>query len=236
MQEGTPSTTARRVATIRARMDRPVTTDGDDQIERLLVERFPVPDEGGLQEAIERRTTWFDSVTLRCIDGGIRQVVMVAAGYDCRALRFRSPGVRFIELDHPATQADKRRILAELGARCDDVAYAAADFTTDDIGAALAGAGHQPSAPTLFLAEGLLIYLPRDVILTLLRALRACAADGSRLAVSMSRAQSPAFYARVAAIGEHAHSTFTDESALELLEECGWTGDTSRTVVLATPA
>jgi len=34
--------------------------------------------------------------------------VILGAGYDDRALRFRSPGVRFFELDHPDTQADKR--------------------------------------------------------------------------------------------------------------------------------
>jgi len=218
---------------IRARMDRPVTLDGDAETERRLVERFPTSEVGGLREAIERRTTWFDTVTLRSIEAGIRQVVIAAAGYDCRALRFRTPGVRYIELDHPDTQADKRRILGDLGARTDDVGYAAADFTVDDIGAALADAGHDATAATLFVVEGLLIYLPRDVIVTLLRALRDRATDGSRLAVSMSREQSPAFYARVASLGEHAHSTFTDESALALLEECGWTGDTSRTVVLA---
>ena len=67
--------------------------------------------------------------------------MIVAAGYDCRALRFRTSGVRFIELDHPSTQADKRRILDDMSADVTDVAYAAADFTVDDVGAALAAAG-----------------------------------------------------------------------------------------------
>jgi methyltransferase (TIGR00027 family) len=235
MEDGTPSATARAVAQVRAAMDRPVTPDGDGDVERRLVERFPAGRRSAMADALERRTQWFDGVTLRMIDAGIRQVVIVAAGYDCRALRFRTPGVRFIELDHPATQADKCRILGELGAATDDVAYAAADFTVDDVGAALAGAGHDAAQPSVFLVEGLLIYLDVATIESLLRALRARATDSSRLAVSISRNQSPAFYARVAAVGEQAQSTFSEAEALALLERCGWTGDTSRAVALATP-
>src|SRR5207253_4848345 len=116
-----------------------------------------------------------------------------------------------------------------------DVGYAAADFTVDDIGAALVGAGYDPTQPTLFLVEGLLVYLDADVIRTLLTALRADANDRSRLAVSMSRPQSETFQARVAAAGESAQTYFDDASAAAMLDACGWTGDTSRTVVLAAP-
>jgi methyltransferase (TIGR00027 family) len=217
-------------------MDRPVTPAGDGDIERRIVERFL--GSGGrsaMADALERRTRWFDGVTLRLIDGGVRQVVVVAAGYDCRSLRFRTPGVRFIELDHPATQSDKRALLAELGADTANVAYAAADFTVDDVGAVLSGAGHDPAISTLFLVEGLLIYLDEPVIESLLRSLRSVAADGSRLAVSISRPQSEAFTARVASVGEHARSTYDEDGARMLLDRCGWTGDTSRAVVLATP-
>ena len=134
MRDGSPSATARAVAQVRATMDRPVTTEGDGEIERQLVERFPSDRRSPMAEFLERRTEWFDGVTLQALEAGIRQVVIVAAGYDCRALRFRTPGVRFIELDHPSTQADKRRILDDMSADVTDVAYAAADFTVDDVG------------------------------------------------------------------------------------------------------
>jgi methyltransferase (TIGR00027 family) len=235
MQEGSPSTTARVVAQVRAGMDRPVTADGDGDIERRLVERFPSVGRSPMADRLERRTQWFDAVTLRAVEDGIRQVVIVAAGYDCRALRFRTPGVRFIELDHPATQADKRRILADMGADVHDVAYAAADFIVDDVGTALAQAGHDSAEATLFLVEGLLIYLPEDVIVSLLTALRARAAPASRMAVSISGSRPPEFYARVAALGEHAYSTFNGDEARALLQRCGWDGDTSGPLVLASP-
>lgn len=237
MEEGSPSTTARVVAQVRAAMDRPVTPDGDGDIERRLVERFPgIGGQSAMAEHLERRTRWFDEVTLGCIERGIAQVVLVAAGYDCRALRFRTPGVRFVELDHPATHADKQRILDEMGADTADIAYAASDFTVDDVAAALAAAGHDADAATLFLVEGLLIYLPEDVIVSLLTALRARATPQSRMAVSISRNRPPEFYRRVAAVGEQAHSTFTEDEAQALLQRCGWSGDTTTALVLASPA
>ena len=236
MRDGAPSATARAVAQVRATMHRPVTVEGDGEIERQLVERFPSERRSPMAELLERRTQWFDGVTLQAIKAGIGQVVIVAAGYDCRALRFRTSGVRFIELDHPSTQADKRRILDDMSADVTDVAYAAADFTVDDVSAALAAAGHDARAATLFLVEGLLIYLPEQVIVSLLTALRARATPASRLAVSISRGGSPEFQARVAALGEHARSSFSDDEAQRLLQQCGWQGDTARSVVLASPA
>ena len=139
--------------------------------------------------------------------------------------RFRTPGVRFFEIDHPATHADKRRILDEIHADVSGVAYAAADFTLDDLAAALSAAGHDADADTLFLVEGLLIYLPEAVIVSLLTALRERATSESRLAVSISRGPSPAFQARVAAaIGEEARSGFTEDELAALLQRCwlGW--------------
>jgi methyltransferase (TIGR00027 family) len=235
MRNGAPSATARAVAQVRATMHRPVTPEGDDETECRLVERLPSGRRSPMAEFLERRTQWFDDVTLQAIGAGCPQVVIVAAGYDCRALRFRTSGVRFIELDHPSTQADKRHLLDDMGADVTDVAYAAADFTVHDVGAALAAAGHDADEETLFLVEGLLIYLPEQVIVSLLTALRARSAPTSQLAVSISRGGSSEFQARVAALGEHAQSSFTENEASMLLERCGWQGDTARSTVLASP-
>jgi hypothetical protein len=136
---------------------------------------------------------------------------------------------------HSPSRDRRRRLLAELGAGTDDVAYAAADITVDDVCAALAAAGHDSEEVTLFLVEGLLVYLDEGVIRTLLRALRSVADPRSRLAVSMSRAQTDSFIERVARAGEPARTFFDEESAAAMLAACGWDGNTSRAVVLATP-
>ena len=66
---------------------------------------------------------------LAALDAGVGQVVIAAAGYDGRALRYARPGVRWFELDHPSTQADKRERLGPPGHRPSDVAFVAADFS-----------------------------------------------------------------------------------------------------------
>jgi methyltransferase (TIGR00027 family) len=180
---GSPSRTSQAVALTRAGMDRPHTADGDPDAQRRLCEemapiRRPRP-------GIWARTRFFDDQVLAAISAGVPQMVICGAGYDDRPLRFRSPGVRFFELDHPATQADKARRLEAMGALGDAV-LAPADFTADDADAVLAAAGHDAAQPTLFLCEGLLIYLDRAVIQRLLAGLRSRAAAGSSLAASLA--------------------------------------------------
>jgi methyltransferase (TIGR00027 family) len=183
MDSGSLSRTSQAVALTRAGMTRPCTAEGDPDAQRRLCEgmqplRRPQP-------GILPRTRFFDGQVLAAISAGMPQVVTCGAGYDDRALRFRSPGVRFFELDHPATQADKARRLRAIGADLRGAVLAPADFRDHDAAAVLAAAGHDASLPTLFLCEGLLIYLDRTVILSLLAGLRSRAAELSCLAASL---------------------------------------------------
>ena len=135
---GSPSRTSQAVALTRAGMSRPHTGQGDPGAQRRLCEgmtpiRRPRP-------GIWARTRFFDDQVLAAVRAGVPQVVICGAGYDDRALRFRSPGVRFFELDHPATQADKARRLRAMGADLRSVVLAAADFRDDDAPAVLASA------------------------------------------------------------------------------------------------
>ena len=56
-----------------------------------------------------------DDHVVAAIAAGVRQIVVCGAGLDDRALRFRTPGVRFFEVDHPVTQADKAARLRAIG-------------------------------------------------------------------------------------------------------------------------
>ena len=118
---------------------------------------------------MQARTALVDDAVLSAVAAGVTQVVVIGAGYDDRALRFRTPGVRFFEVDHPATQADKRRRVERLGAT-GDVSFVPVDLTSDDLGSALEAAGHDATAATLFVGEGLMVYLEREVILQSARA------------------------------------------------------------------
>ncbi len=147
------------------------------------------------------------------------QAVVVGAGYDGRALRYAKPGVRWFELDHPATQQDKRERLDRLGIHTDAITYVAADFATDDVEAALTEAGFDRGRATVFICEGVAVYLERSVLESLLRAIRAVASERSRFAISLSMAPEDEraaarqewFRARVAAVGEPERDRLTPE-------------------------
>ena len=121
---------------------------------------------------------WFDRQVIDALDAGIAQVAVIGAGYDSRAWRFRRDGVRFFELDHPATQRDKARRAPGPGPN-----YVQADLTTDDAAVALLEQGFDASRPALFVLEGLTMYLSEHVVADQLRVLFKATARGSRLAV-----------------------------------------------------
>src|SRR5450755_4320809 len=167
-----PSKTSQAVAVVRAELQRPHTQDGDATAQARLCAGMPAVRALPQRAHLAARTQFFDEQVLAALDGGIRQVVILGAGYDDRALRFRAPGSTYFELDHPVTQADKRRRLLRMRA--------------DLGGLTLAAAGHDVRQASLFICEGLLVYLDQEAFVGLLSALRSRAAPGSRLAVSLA--------------------------------------------------
>jgi methyltransferase (TIGR00027 family) len=180
-------------------------------------------------------TAFFDRAVLTAIAAGIRQVVICGAGYDDRALRFRTPGVRFFELDHPGTQPLKARALQGLDTT--GLTLVAAEFGRDDVAAALTAAGQSDAEPTLFLCEGLMVYLDQQAIVALLSALAERAAPGSVLAASLaihpdgvdSGQVTEAANARRRLGDTEPWLTILPASAhLELLRRSGWAADETR--------
>jgi len=173
---------------------------------------------------------FFDRAVVAALDRGVTQVVIAAAGYDGRALRYSKPGVRWFEVDHPDTQRDKRERLARLGIDVGAITFVPADFGVDEVGALMVGAGYQTQVPSLLLCEGVAIYLERRVLESLLHHLRQIACSGSRLAISLSVTSSSAaqsvrrkaFRAAVAAMGEPARTVLSSEDVDALLATTGW--------------
>ncbi len=228
-----PSRTSQAVALFRAGLARPHTPGGDPDAQRRLCRGMPPADVGRRGPSLIARTRFFDERVLAAISAGVRQVVIVGAGYDDRALRFRSPGVRFFELDHPATQADKaRRVRALRAAKpgSGGPTLAPADFRDDDVAGVLEASGQDAGQPTLFICEGLLVYLDQPTCVRLLGALRARAATGSELAVSLATHREGLDSGQVAAVanarrGHPRESWLTILPApahLDLLGRAGW--------------
>jgi methyltransferase (TIGR00027 family) len=226
------SQTAQRVAAIRAGFERPTSPQGDGDAQRLLCVGMGAPPRAPwLRPHLLARTRFFDEATLAAIARGVGQVVVLGAGYDDRALRFRTPGVWFFELDHAATQADKRRRLAAGGLSTDRIELIAADFGHDEVGALLADAGHRSERDTLFICEGLLVYLDGAAIVTLLAALAARASAASTLAASLAihpagldpkSVAAAANARRGLGASEPWVTILTLQAHLDLLHDAGW--------------
>jgi methyltransferase (TIGR00027 family) len=180
------SRTGQVVGAFRAGMVRPATPDGDPGAQAALCAGIEPALSLPLQAHLEARTRFFDTQVLDALDQGTDQVVILGAGYDDRALRFRSPGVRFFEVDHPVTQADKRHRLEAMGADCRGLTLVPADFRVDGVAAALEAGGHRGDRASLVLAEGLLVYLDEQDIVSVLAGARSGAAPGSTLAASLA--------------------------------------------------
>lgn len=128
------------------------------------------------------RTRHFDEILLSEARCGIKQVVLLGAGYDSRAFRFEKQlaGVRLFEIDHPGTQTRKQRILDKVfDARPVNLVYIPIDFNCQSLPVALAAHGFSPGVKTLFLWEGVSYYLPRPVVRDVLSLVGHCAPGSS---------------------------------------------------------
>ncbi|TWD72053.1 methyltransferase (TIGR00027 family) [Variovorax beijingensis] len=115
---------------------------------------------------------------------GVRQYVLVGAGFDSYALRPPAAGrdVRIYEVDHPATQSFKLRRLEEAGiARPAAARFLAADLANEDLGDVLARSDYDPLAPAFFSWLGVTMYLTRAANEQALRSIARCAAASSEL-------------------------------------------------------
>ncbi|HEY7052875.1 MAG TPA: class I SAM-dependent methyltransferase [Mycobacterium sp.] len=130
------------------------------------------------------RTRFFDNHLHEAAAAGVRQIVIVAAGLDSRAYRLRWPdGTVVFELDQPKVLEFKREVLAERGpAPTAERREVAADLR-EDWSKALRDSGFEPSKPTAWLVEGLLIYLPAQAQEQLYTAVDSLSAAGSRAAL-----------------------------------------------------
>ena len=238
--EGTrrPSLTAAGVAAVRARLPRPVSPAGIDHAAYALAAdlgvRVPLHRSRTAVGYLAGRTRFFDAVVA---DAATRPgtVVLVGAGYDDRAVRFRAPDVRFVEVDHPATQRDKCRRLDRLGIDVSDVAFVAVDLERDALDEILAGVA--PSAPVTFVCEAVLPYLSPRRVEAVLAALARCPGAG-RLAADLplrpaglaGRAAVAALGLATAIAGEPVRTVIGTEADLAaLLRRAGWVEATRRT-------
>lgn len=128
-----------------------------EHLERL----FP-----GLASSIRARVRYFDDFVKASVDEGLEQLAILGAGYDTRAYRIDGLNkIRVFEVDHPGTQNVKVDKIKKIFGRLPDyVTYVPVDFESDDMGQKLLENGYNRSQKTLFVLEGLVMYIPPEAV------------------------------------------------------------------------
>jgi methyltransferase (TIGR00027 family) len=118
------------------------------------------------------RTRFIDDLLQRAVRSGTTQVVILGAGLDSRAYRFRAllQNSRVFELDSPPTQEMKKRRVQEVfGAPPPNVTYVPIDFAHDDLATMLRKAGFRSMDKAFFIWEGGCMYHQEPMVRTVLR-------------------------------------------------------------------
>jgi methyltransferase (TIGR00027 family) len=129
------------------------------------------------------RTKYFDDYFINVTATGVRQVVILASGLDSRAYRLPWPAATVVyEIDQPEVIEFKTTTLAGIGAEPVTTRRTIPIDLRQDWPAALKAAGLDATAPTAWLAEGLLIYLPPEAQDRLFDNITALSVPGSTIA------------------------------------------------------
>jgi methyltransferase (TIGR00027 family) len=176
--------------------------------------RFLLPPSRHLRAFLVARSRVAEDALAVALRSGVGQYVVLGAGLDTFAYRSWYPRerLRVFEVDHPATQAWKRRRLAAGSiAVPESLTFVAVDFETEALSARLTGAGWRADEPTLFSWLGVTMYLTRPAVMSILTLVAGLPRGGGIVfdyAVPpaslglVSRMAAGALLRRVAAVGE----------------------------------
>lgn len=146
-----------------------------DEIERKMP---------GWSNAIRGRIRFFDDIVQDAFSEGFSQIVILGAGYDTRAYRIGTlkGHIMVFEIDRPETLARKIGILKKIfGTLPNHVAFVPYNLGQGSWWPALEAAGFSTKEKTLFLLEGLVMYLPRPDVVGLLAGIAEHARAGSKV-------------------------------------------------------
>jgi len=155
----------------------------DGELDLSAVESVSPTRLQAITDGMAVRTKFFDDYFLKATEAGVRQAVILASGLDSRAYRLPWPaGTVAYEIDQPQVIEFKTATLAGLGAEPAATRRTVSIDLRQDWPAALKAAGLDTTAPTAWLAEGLLIYLPPEAQDRLFDNITALSAPGSTVA------------------------------------------------------
>ena len=155
----------------------------DGELDLDVIENASPARMQAMADGMAVRTRYFDDYFIDAAGTGVRQVVILASGLDSRAFRLPWPaGTVVYEIDQPRVIEFKTTTLAGIGAAPTATRRTVSIDLRADWPAALKAAGLDTTAPTAWLAEGLLIYLPPEAQDRLFDNITALSAPGSTIA------------------------------------------------------
>ena len=248
MEPARPSKTALRVALRRAAHqlhDRPLVFEdpiavpilGAEYAEELRRTPDPAPGQKqrpfsiGMRAYLVARSRYAEDNLAQAVANGATQYVLLGAGLDTFAHRNPYPNLRVFEVDHPATQAWKRNLLAQSALpHPPSLTYAPVDFECESLPEKLLAAGFDPAQKTFFAWLGVVPYLTLEAFRSTVRFI-AAQPRGSRVVFDygqprrvlpfLEQLAHDSLAARVKLAGEPFQLWFTpSEVACELEEFC----------------
>ena len=180
------------------------------------------------------RSAFAEARLRAAVERGVRQYVLLGAGYDTFA--YRQPewmrDVRVIEVDTPETQRDKReRLRAASIAEPANVTFAEIDFERTSLEDGLANAGFEADAPAFFSWLGVMMYLTREAVEATFRFVAARARESEvAFTFSVPRRGTDPLTDRVAALGEPFRTELTGTQLGAMLRQLGFREVTILTV------
>jgi len=199
--ENNPSETAVSTASLRAMVaqDERLEIKGPDYLAEIFVpddRKGPLKDRNlrlwvlknkvapGMYEFMIARTVFFDRAVAEAMQDNIPQIVILGAGYDTRAYRFKEliRDTRIFELDAPPTQHRKQEVLQQAGIPLpEQLVFVPVNFNTDNLKGALMQAGFSVDRRALFIWEGVTYYLTAETVDAMLKTIHSISPAGSSL-------------------------------------------------------
>lgn len=129
------------------------------------------------------RTRYIDDYLNKCIEDGIQQIVIMGAGYDTRAYRFKKiEKIKIFEIDYPTTQEAKKTIIKKIfKVLPENVIYISIDFTKEKLADVLFRNKYNKKLKTLFIWEGTTPYITADSVDETLSFIRSSSGKGSSI-------------------------------------------------------
>ena len=178
------------------------------------------------------RARFTDDRVLAASEQGVRQLVILGAGFDTFALRYPDRGIKVFEVDLPASGALKRERLAAAGiAVPEHLHFVEVDFERDPLDERLLGAGFDRRAPAFFSWMGVTYYLAPEAVTGTLVQVTDLSAPGSELTLDYMNAREgvpaeelPLFDSLLRFVGKHGEPMITHFVPDSVLDRMGLAG------------